>query len=93
MNSAQPLVIHVGHEELVIRRRYEVASICNDLLVALWFIVGSVFFLFADLVTAGTWLFLVGSVQLAIRPLIRLRRQVHLRRIGANAPVETTQDF
>lgn len=87
------LVIHIGHDELIIRRRYEVASIANDLLIAIWFIVGSVLFLFEDLTTIGTWLFIIGSVQLAIRPIIRLRRQVHLRKIGANHPVETSQDF
>lgn len=40
--SSKDLSIHIGHEELVIRGRYETASIINDLLFAVWFIVGSV---------------------------------------------------
>lgn len=91
-DRASALLIHVGPEELVIRRRYEVASILNDMLVAVWFLIGSVFFLFANLVTIGTVLFIVGSAQLAIRPAIRLRRRVHLRRFHTPA-TETARDF
>lgn len=40
--SSRPLVLHVGSEELVIRRRHEVLSIVNDILVAVWFVIGSV---------------------------------------------------
>ena len=89
-----PLTIHIGRDELIIRKRYEVASIGNDILVALWFIVGSILF-FSDATTiAGTWCFLAGSVELLIRPLIRLSRRVHLTRLaGPAAAVETSQDF
>jgi len=89
-----PLTIHIGRDELIIRKRYEVLSIVNDILVALWFIVGSVLF-FSDATTiAGTWCFLAGSVELLIRPVIRLTRRVHLTRIaGSTAAVETSQDF
>ncbi|NMO92251.1 YrhK family protein [Actinomycetospora sp. TBRC 11914] len=89
-----PLTIHIGHDELVIRRRYEVLSIINDILVALWFIIGSILF-FSDATTiAGTWCFLAGSVELLIRPVIRLSRRVHLTRIsGPDAATETSQDF
>ena len=76
-----PLTLKIGHEQLVIRRRYETLSILNDFLVALWFFVGSVFFLYPRLVHAGTWLFIVGSLQLIIRPTIRLLAHVHLQRI------------
>lgn len=40
-----PLIVHFGERELVIRKRYEVLSICNDILIAIWFAVGSVLFL------------------------------------------------
>lgn len=89
----QPLVLTIGHEELVIRKRYEVLSIGNDLLIAVWFVIGSVLFFFESTTFAGTWLFVVGSVQLAIRPLIRLRRHLHLRRFQPQGPIETPQDF
>ena len=83
------------HDEIVLRQRYEIASILNDLLIAIWFIVGSVLFFSAATTTAGTWLFLIGSVQLAVRPVIRLGRRVHLtRRAGRRRPRhESSDDF
>ncbi len=89
-----PLTIHIGSEELIIRRRYEVVSIINDIFVALWFIVGSILFFFDATTTAGTWCFLAGSVELLIRPMIRLSRRVHLTRLaGSPAAAETPMDF
>ncbi len=75
------LTIRVGHEELTIRRRYEALSIANDVLIALWFVAGSVLFLWDATARAGTWMFLVGSIEFLARPLIRLARRVHLRRV------------
>ena len=86
-------VLRIGHEELVIRQRYEVVSIVNDFLIALWFIVGSVLFFSDSTVTLGTWLFLVGSCELAVRPVIRLARPIHLRRLRAVGPRGSDQDF
>jgi hypothetical protein len=92
-SGSSTLVLHIGHEELLVRRRYEVASILNDAMIAVWFAIGSVFFLFENLVTFGTWLFIVGSVQLGIRPAIRLRRRMHLRRFDPAAGTESARDF
>lgn len=88
----QDLEFHFGHDEITLRRRYEVLSIVNDILIAVWFIVGSVLFFYESTAYAGTWLFLIGSVQLLIRPVIRLTRHVHIRRIGNPAP-ESRRDF
>ena len=85
--------MRIGHDELVIRGRYEVISIVNDIMIGLWFIVGSVLFFFESTTTAGTWLFLLGSVQLVVRPLIRLHRRVTLGRIGASSGVGGSQDM
>lgn len=90
----RPLVLTIGHEELVIRRRYETLSIANDFLIAVWFVIGSALFFSESTTVAGTWLFVIGSVELMIRPLIRLTRQVHLRRIHiGDKPTETALDF
>ncbi|MBF4607302.1 YrhK family protein [Curtobacterium sp. VKM Ac-1393] len=62
-------------------------------MVAVWFIVGSVLFFSESTSTAGTWLFLVGSVQLLIRPVIRLGRRVHLGRISPEGPRSSARDF
>lgn len=94
--TSEPLVVTIGHEELVLRRRYEVLSILNDILVAVWFIIGSVLFFSPDTTEAGTWLFLIGSIELLIRPVIRLGRNVHVRRarpVDTHAPGYELQEF
>ncbi|MCK1794857.1 YrhK family protein [Streptomyces sp. XM4193] len=94
-HTSRPLVVHIGREELVIAQRYAVASIANDVLIAVWFIIGSLLFFGPDTVTAGTWCFLAGSVELLIRPLLRLSRQLHLQRLrgGRPGPADSAQDF
>ncbi len=88
------LTFHIGHDELVIRQRYEVLSIANDILVGLWFIVGSVLFFFSSTSTLAIWLFLIGSIEMIIRPIIRLARKVHLGKIRSNSKgVESSFDF
>ena len=63
-NSAnEPLTLHFGRDELVIRQRYEVVSIINDILIGVWFVIGSIFFFYDSLTYAGTWLFVIGSIE------------------------------
>ena len=76
-----PLTLHLGHEELVIRRRYETLSIINDFLIAIWFLVGSVLFLYPSLAEPAAWLFIIGSFQFLIRPTLRLISHLHLQRV------------
>lgn len=92
MDGGRDIELRLGPEEIVLRRRYEVASIINDLLVALWFVIGSILFFSPETSRAGTWLFLLGSIQLTIRPVIRLTRRVHVQRVSG-APPESSQDF
>lgn len=77
----KPLTITIGPEQLVIRQRYETASIANDFLIAIWFLIGSIFFLFPSLERAAAWLFVIGSFQFIVRPTIRLIRHIHLQHI------------
>ncbi|MBC7191444.1 YrhK family protein [Marinobacter sp.] len=80
-----PITLKLGPEELIIRRRYEVISIANDFLIAIWFLLGSILFLFPEYETAAIWLFIIGSFQFLIRPTIRLISHIHIRRIpGSN---------
>jgi hypothetical protein len=74
MTTQTALKIDFGHQELVIRRRYEALSIGNDALIALWFLVGSILFFWEDTATAATWCFLLGSIEFLVRPAIRLSR-------------------
>ena len=82
-----------GHEELVIRKRYEALSIANDVLIGLWFLVGSFMFFSESLQFAGTVLFVIGSLEMLMRPMIRLARHVHLRRMADPRTSEAPLDF
>lgn len=86
------LEIHIGREELIISQRYELISIANDIMLGLWFAIGSILFFKESTVVIGTWLFLIGSVQMLIRPMIRLVRRTHLQRRGVPHP-ESSMDF
>jgi len=90
--SDNSIELHIGREELVLRKRYEILSVVNDILVAVWFVIGSILFFSDSTATAGTWLFLLGSVELLVRPLIRLTRRVHIGRVGGAAG-ESARDF
>jgi hypothetical protein len=79
-----PLTLKLGGEELIIRRRYEMLSIINDFFIALWFLGGSILFLFPSLEKAAIWLFIIGSLQFLIRPTIRLVSHMHVKRIPAS---------
>jgi hypothetical protein len=88
-------VIHIGHDELVVRQRYEVISITNDILIGIWFLIGTIFFFYSSMVYWGTWLFLLGSIEMLIRPTIRFVRRVHLKRYHPNVPgtADAAHDF
>lgn len=95
--SDPDLSVHVGDRELLIRDRYETASMVNDTLIAIEFFVGSLYF-FAPDHAPGVWLFVIGSAQLAVRPVIRLSRRITLRRIAARRGAvgrthESAEDF
>ena len=81
MNQSAELDIDIGKQHIVIQRRYEALGAFNDLLIAVWFLIGSFFFLNESLVDSGTWLFIVGSAQLIIKPVIKLTSLVHVGRV------------
>lgn len=80
-NLDNPITLTIGHEQLIIRRRYEVVSIINDFFIAIWFLVGSVLFLYPSLEKVAVWLFILGSFQFLIRPTIRLIAHIHIQRV------------
>jgi hypothetical protein len=82
--ATRDLVIRFGHEELRIRQRYEVISIVNDFLIGLWFLLGSVLFLFPAWEKTAVWVFIIGSAQFLIRPTLRLAQHVHLGRMPSS---------
>jgi len=80
-----PLTLPLGNEQLVIRRRYEVLSIINDFLIAIWFLLGSILFLFPEYEKTAIVFFIIGSAQFLVRPSIRLLSHLHLQRRGADS--------
>ena len=83
---------HLGTEEITLRGRYEIVSIANDILVGLWFLAGSILFLYPTMATVAIWFFIIGSVEMLIRPVIRMVRRVHLQKYHASAP-DAGMDF
>ena len=82
MNSSNnQWVLDLGQKHIIIQRRYEMLGAINDLLIAVWFLIGSFFFLTASLVESGTWLFVVGGAQLLIKPTLKLISLVHVSRV------------
>lgn len=79
-----PLTPKLGGEELTIWRQYEMLSIINDFFIALWFLGGSILFLYPSLEKAAIWLFIIGSFQFLVRPTIRLVSHMHVKRIPAS---------
>lgn len=82
MKQGVELDVDIGKEHIVIQRRYEALGAFNDLLIAVWFLIGSFFFLNESLIESGTWLFIVGSAQLIIKPLLKLTCLIHVGRVS-----------
>ncbi len=61
---------------------YELIYSTVDLLAAIAFILGSILFFYKSLVEAGTWMFLIGSIFFALRPSVRVIRELHLAAIS-----------
>ncbi|OON40253.1 hypothetical protein BTJ39_10190 [Izhakiella australiensis] len=70
-----------GPQHVIIRHRYKALGAVNDLLIAVWFLIGSMFFFSETLMESGTWLFVAGSIQLILKPAITLSKLIHVRRL------------
>ena len=81
------MLFESGHRDKSIRLRrhfaaYEIAYTFVDFLAAILFVIGSIMFFSESWVYTGTWLFLIGSVCFALKPTIRLVRELRLTAIG-----------
>ncbi|WP_100012614.1 YrhK family protein [Lentibacillus sediminis] len=61
-------------------KKYKFLSIANDIGLGIWFTVGSILFLWHSTQTAGTILFILGSVQLLGRPILKLMHAFFVRK-------------
>ena len=62
--------------------RFEIAYTGVDFTAALLFIIGSVLFFGEDTQRSATWFFLVGSLFFALKPTLRLVREIWFLRRG-----------
>ena len=60
---------------------YEWLHIGNDAVIAVEFLIGSLMFLRPGLEHAGVWLFVAGSAQMLVGPLIRTANKLHVGHI------------
>ena len=62
--------------------QFEIAYTVVDFSAALCFIVGSVLFFYESTQIPATWLFLVGSIFFAVKPTLKIIREIKLYRMG-----------
>lgn len=81
-----PLFYHRNRQQTAESRRvyaaFELAYTAVDFAAATCFIIGSVMFFFDDWETAGTWMFLAGSILFATKPTMRFVRELRLAARG-----------
>ncbi|ALS76430.1 hypothetical protein AUC31_15015 [Planococcus rifietoensis] len=80
-NNRSEIDISSKNHELFIRNRYKFYYNINDVLIAVWFIIGSILFFWKETETIAIWFFLLGSIELLVRPLMRIFSEVHLKNI------------
>lgn len=60
---------------------YKLLYQINDIILALCFIIGSFLFFSETTTFYGTVLFVIGSFELLIRPIITIARDIHIHKI------------
>lgn len=71
--------ISAGKHVIVLNHRYEALSILNDIFIGIFFTVGSVLFYFSELETWAITMFVLGSIDFLLRPVLRLARRLHVQ--------------
>ncbi|MFC3613729.1 YrhK family protein [Lutimaribacter marinistellae] len=61
---------------------FELAYTAVDFAAATLFVIGSIMFFSEDWQTQGTWMFLIGSICFALKPTLRLARELKLAAMG-----------
>ena len=61
---------------------YELAYTIIDAAAALLFLAGSILFFYQSMQNPAIWLFVIGSVCFALKPVLRVVREFHLLALG-----------
>lgn len=75
------LDLHLRKVELKVTSIYKLLYQINDLVLGLVFLTGSFLFFRDDTMFAGTVLFVIGSIQMLIRPVISVVHDFHLSKV------------
>lgn len=62
------------------RNRYETAHVASEIVTAILYLVGSFFLFYPDLKVIGSIMFILGSIQMLVRALIRMSYLIKLRK-------------
>ena len=68
--------------------QYQTVYDTVDLLAAIAFVVGSALFFSEKTQTVATWLFLIGSIFFAVRPMVHVARDFHMARLPEGSEAE-----
>ncbi|MEF3329444.1 YrhK family protein [Oceanobacillus sp. M60] len=79
--SNQELDLHVSRVELKVTSIYKLLYQLNDLILGLVFLTGSFLFFSDNTMFAGTVLFVIGSIQMLVRPIISIIHDFHLSKV------------
>lgn len=74
------LYFHMGMYEVSFNKKYRIAALMIDLTLGLEYLIGSILFLSESTQTAGVIMFIIGSVQLLSRPLLKILHSFHFKR-------------
>lgn len=67
-NEEHDIKKELNRYELFFKKRYKVLYTVNDFIIGALFLVGSFFFFYDQLMSAGIWLFAIGSLLLLSGP-------------------------
>ncbi|MBA2174996.1 YrhK family protein [Halobacillus locisalis] len=70
----------MGRHGLFFKKRYEVLYTLNDFLLGIWYLLGSICLYFEISKEWGILLFMLGSIQILIRPSIRIIHRFHVKK-------------
>ncbi|WP_374705735.1 YrhK family protein [Oceanobacillus oncorhynchi] len=73
--------LHVSRIELKVTSIYKLLYQINDFVLGLIFLTGSFLFFSDNTMFAGTVLFVIGSIQMLIRPFISIIHDFHLSKV------------
>ncbi|SFE26529.1 YrhK-like protein [Lentibacillus persicus] len=71
--------LKAGRFRLYFRRKYRLISLSNDLLIGFFFITGSILNFFTATASFGSIAYLLGSIFLASRPILKIIHNTGLK--------------